>query len=155
MSPMTWSATSIGRRASSSRRQSRLMGSSCGLEPDVEAGGHAAEDAEGGLELALALGGDEVASRRLAAALGRGFAKLGADEPFGLEAAQRFVDGAEGEVASGASLDLVVDGDAVGAVTDAEDGEEDDLFELTEHCSAHEELDSVGNMSVGTRSARD
>ena len=56
------------------------------------------------------------------------------DESFVLEPRECFVDGAEGQIASGASLDFVVDGNAVGVLADAQNCEEDDLFEFTEHC---------------------
>ena len=74
-----------------------------------------------------------VASGPPTTALCRGLADMRGDEPFVLEPCEGFVDRSEGQVASGASLDLVVNRHPIGAFADAKDGEEDDLFEFTKH----------------------
>ena len=56
--------------------------------------------------------------------------------PLCLEAGQRLVNRAEGQVTSGAPLDFVVHRHAVGGVAHAEDAEEDELFELSEHVAS-------------------
>ena len=47
-----------------------------------------------------------------------------------LEASERGVDGADGDVVAGAALDLLADGDAVGVVAQTEEGEHDEELEL-------------------------
>ena len=86
------------------------------------------------------------AARPAAAALRRRVALVRADESLLLEPRQGLVDGAEREVALREADDLFVDGNAVRGIADAEDREEDDLFELAEH--GLDLIDNVENMSV-------
>ena len=92
----------------------------CRLESDVEAGRHATEGFERGLERALAGRGDGVAARPSSAALRRRRADVRRDEPFVLEAAERFVNRPQRQIASRATLDLVVDGNAIRVLADAQ-----------------------------------
>src|SRR3954471_17618143 len=105
-------------------------GDSCRLEPDVEADGHATQGGKGRLESASAAGRYRETAGAAAAALRRRIAFVRSHETLLLQAVERFVHGAEREVAAGEAHDLVMDGDAVGRVADAEDGQEDDLFEF-------------------------
>jgi len=70
-------------------------------------------------------------------------------EPLLLQPRQRLVDGAEREVALREADDLVVNGNAVRRVADAQHCEKDDLFELAEHGTYL--VDNVENMG-GRRS---
>ncbi len=66
------------------------------------------------------------------AALGGGIAKVGFDVTLGLQAVEGGVDGADGDLAVGARFDFPADGDAVGAIGEAEQGEEDEVFKFAE-----------------------
>jgi hypothetical protein len=118
------------------------------LEPDVETHGHATKRRERGFERASPGDRHGKAAGAAPAALRGGLAFVGAHESFVLEPRQRLVDGAECEVAPGQAHDLVVDGNAVSGVADAEDGEKDDLFEFAEHgLDGIYLIDNVENMS--------
>jgi len=121
-----------------------MVAASRWLESDVETYGHAAKHGERGFERASPGDRHGKAASAAPAALRGGLSFVGAHESFVLEPRQGLVDGADCEVAPGQAHDLVVDGNAVGGVANAEDGEKDDLFEFAEH---HLDLlDNVENM---------
>jgi hypothetical protein len=66
------------------------------------------------------------------AADGERIGEPGGDEALLFESGEGGVDGADGDVVAGASLDFLADGDAVGVVAQVEEGEEYEELELTE-----------------------
>jgi len=69
---------------------------------------------------------------RAAAAFRRRIAHLRRDIAFSLQAIERGIYGPDGNFTIGAQFDFLADGDAVGAVFQAQEGQNDDVFEFAE-----------------------
>ena len=74
--------------------------------------------------------GDFEESFGAAASFGGGIAQARRDEALGFKAFERGVDAAEGGFTPGALFDFAGDGDAVGFVLKADEGQEDHEFEF-------------------------
>ena len=90
------------------------------LERGAESARHGAEATQARGDGAAAGGADLEEALAAAAALGRRITEAGGDEPAGLEARERGVDAAEADVAAGARRELLLDGDAVALIAEAE-----------------------------------
>jgi len=66
------------------------------------------------------------------AAFSRGVGEMRGYVAFRFQTVEGAVKGSDGDGATGAELNLVADGDAVGDLSKTKDGEQDDLLKLTE-----------------------
>ena len=103
-----------------------------GVRQDLQAGSHALKGGKASSEGSLALGSHLVVALAAATPFGGGLAQAGRDELLGFEPGEGLVDGAQGDLPAGPLLELLMDGDALGRVAEADQGKQDQLFELAE-----------------------